>query len=453
MAPSKRPETAPNQPNLKAHSRARVASPVLVSVLSVSIAILFGFFPAVTTALVAFSSSLRTRGQVENIGGWFSATEQRYDRWASAYLATQRATTVHSEDVAATEWPMFGSVFFLLSAEELVRVNSIQLTAELRASLRLAAEVIADEASGTWVKKKWGPHYLDKENVFYRMLVMLGLRAYAGITGDMQYAAIVERHAIGLMQELEAAPYHVLDDYPGECYPTDVVWATAAIGRIETIPKPDRERLARDVTASLMGTLSDRHGLPATLVDSRNGTLRQPARGCAVSGILSFAHELSPEAAEVWYQRYADQYWVENRWRAGFREHAVDSAAQFADVDSGPILFDVGTAASLFGIGAARVAGRFDHAAPLTMEAVAAAWPTPFGMLVPGIMGWAATDSWCLGETAFLFAMTRPNHGVRTTPFAGNPPLSVIGIILLYVALGAALFTREWRFWRSRLRK
>lgn len=47
------------------------------------------------------------------------------------------------------------------------------------------------------------------------------------------------------------------------------------------------------------------------------------------------------------------------------------------------------------------------------MEAIAAAWPTHFGLLVPGLMGWAAVGSSSLGETAFLFAMTRPNQTPR----------------------------------------
>jgi hypothetical protein len=140
---------------------------------------------------------------------------------------------------------------------------------------------------------------------------------------------------------------------------------------------------------------------------------------------------------------------LDNRWVVGFREHPVDAKAAFSDVDSGPILFDIGTVASLFGIGAARSAGRFDHAAPLTMEAIAATWPTPFGLLVPGIMGWAAADSWCMGETALLFAMTRPNrHAAATTTFTRRPPLVVWGFFLFYAALGVGLTLREWSYWR-----
>lgn len=437
-------------PPARVKHRARVAfaARLVRTGIVVGCAVFFGFFPAVTTARVVLSSSLRQRGQIEDLGEWFVATQKRYDRWAENYLSTRRAATVQQEDVAATEWPLFGSVFFILSAEELVHSGELPLTNELRASLMRASSLIADPVSGTWVQQKWGPGYLEKENVFYRMLVMLGLNSYANITGDRQYAALVEKHAIGLRRELASAPYHVLDDYPGECYPSDVLWATAAIARVAAVPQQERDQLSYDVMSTLAGTLSDQDGLPPMLVDSRKGTVTQGARGCSTSGLLSFAYELDPRTAEDWYARYEEHYWESGHFVVGFREHVRGSEKSFSDVDSGPIVFGVGTVASLFGIGAARSAGRYDHAAPLTMEAVAATWPTPFGLLVPGVMGWAATDSWCLGETALLFAMTRPNRSDRSIAFTGSPPLAVRGFIFLYGALGAGLLLREWMFWR-----
>ena len=420
------------------------------SVIVVCCAIIFGFYPALVTARVALSSTLRQQGRIESLGSWFLTTERRYDRWVKDYYAKQHAITVNSQDVAGTEWPMFGSAFFILSAEELLKSKDIELTDHLRASLRSAAQLIADPVSATWVRKKWGPGYLEKENVFYRMLLILGLNAYGTITNDRKYAAIAMNQAQGLSREFNAAQFNVLDDYPGECYPADVLWATAAIARVSDMPRVDRDRLSNVVVATLSGRFSDTYGLPATLVDSRTGHILQGSRGCSTSGLLSFAYELDPRAADGWYASYVEHYWFANRWIAGFREHAAGSQYSFTDVDSGPILFGIGTVASLFGVGAARSAGRYDQAAPLTMQAVAVAWPTPFGLLVPGIMGWAAADGWCFGETAFLFAMTRPNNHGSAVKYSGRPPLVLLGFIILYGAMGAGLILREWVFWRRR---
>jgi hypothetical protein len=428
--------------------RLRLAVRVTATLLVILGAVCLGFFPAVTTARLAFSSSLRQTGQFEELGEWFHATQRRYDRWAASYRSSGYAAKVSSGNVAGTEWPVFGSVFYLLSAEELRKANRIAQTDELRHSLEGAAELVADPMSGSWVRKKWGEAYLEKEDVFYRMLVILGLTAYADMTQDRRYDAMVETQARGLSRELLAAPYHVLDDYPGECYPNDVIWAAAAINRVGALPIAERKELAQRITGSIAEQLSDRHGLPAMLVDAITGEIQQPSRGCSNSGLLGFAWELSPATAANWYSRYVESFWIDNHWLVGFREHPANSPATFADVDSGPILFGVGTVATAFGIGAARAAGRVDHAAPMTMEVLAGTWPTPFGLVVPGIMGWAAADSWVLGETALLFAMTRPNYRGQVTPFTGQPPIVVWGFVLFYVALGTIMVLREWRYWR-----
>jgi hypothetical protein len=109
------------------------------------------------------------------------------------------------------------------------------------------------------------------------------------------------------------------------------------------------------------------------------------------------------------------------------------------DVDSGPVMFGIGSVASAFGIGAAKTAGRIDQAAPLTMEAVAASWPTPFGPLIPGLMGRIAVKSWSLGEVALLFSMTRPTLAAETVPFNGPTP-RIVWILLAVYAGGGVFF-------------
>lgn len=115
------------------------------------------------------------------------------------------------------------------------------------------------------------------------------------------------------------------------------------------------------------------------------------------------------------------------------------------DVDSGPVLFEFGSVASAFGIGAAKAAGRIDHAVVLTLESVAVSWPTPFGFLVPGLMGWLSVDSWSLGETALLFSMTRPVYAAETVPFSGPIPWIVWALMIVYFTIGVFFITMEVR--------
>jgi hypothetical protein len=399
----------------------------------------FFLHPAAETLRAVHSAEIRGSAQPPDLHGDFEAAAARYGSWARRHLESQRAAALDPRDIAGTEWPMFGSVFLLLAAEELER-SGAPVSDTTREALRFAAAVIADPATSTWVQEKWGPAYRERENVFYRMLLLLGLGSYEAQTGDRSHAAILRAQTESLTRELLAAPLHLADDYPGECYPNDVLWAVVALRRAAALgygSREDVERLARELLRVLDGPALAQQGLPAFQVDAATGAPLQPARGSGNSGILSMAAELDAEVASRWYARHAEQYWSEG-WLRGFREMPRGMAGH-GDVDSGPILFGVGSVASGFGIGAARSAGRLDHAVPLAMEAVAASWPTPFGPLIPGAMGWMAADGWCFGELALLFAFTRPTSAAPTVPYEGGVPAAVWLCIAFYLAGAARL--------------
>jgi hypothetical protein len=416
----------------------------------------FFLYPAAATLRAVLSAEILAAAQPPSLRRDFEATAARYASWARGYLSSRRAAALDPGDVARTEWPMFGSVFFLLSAEEMAKRDA-PLSEQARDALRLAADVVADPATATWVQEKWGASYLERDNVFYRMLLLLGLGSYEAQTGDRRHAAILRAQTESLTRELLAAPLHLADDYPGECYPNDVLWAVVALRRATALgygSRDDVERLARELFTVLDGPARAEQGLPAFQVDAASGTPLQPARGSGNSGILSMAAELDQGIASRWYARYAEQYWSEG-WLHGFRE-LPRGMKSHGDVDSGPILFGVGSVASGFGIGAARSVGRLDHAVPLAMEAVAASWPTPFGPLIPDALGWIAADGWCFGKLALLFSFTRPTLATSSVAYEGNVPTLVWLCIAFFLAgatrtgwKGAAAISAACRRWTA----
>jgi hypothetical protein len=103
-----------------------------------------------------------------------------------------------------------------------------------------------------------------------------------------------------LARELLAAPRHLLDDYPGECYPTDILWAVAAIQRAARLENEHHDDLAARLIAVFNGPLLAKEGLPAFQVDAASDRILQHSRGCANSGLLPFAFELDPVIAARW---------------------------------------------------------------------------------------------------------------------------------------------------------
>lgn len=433
--------------------RARLGFDLSVSCLVIVLSLLLFVYPAVIIGLVAADSQLNRTGQCRLVPMWFNSAAGRFLSWANMYLATNYAGSLHHDDIPATEWPMFGAVFFLVTAEDLRSRGSIDTTqGTVREAVEKAAQIVASPVTATWVKTKWGNGYLDRENVFYRMLLVLGLSSYERITGGMQYHALMSRQRATLAEELGQAKLHLRDDYPNECYPADMLWAVAAIQRAARLDRTSHDKLAQSLMAAFDGPLLAPEGLPAFQANSRTGRIVQGARGCGNSGILLFASELDPTISGRWYDAYERNFWKDTGWIAGFTEMPRDWQEDFMDVDSGPVLCGIGSVSSAFGIGAAKTVGRVDRAAPLTTEVVACSWPTPFGFLIPGLMGRLAVKSWSLGEVAILFSMTRPTLAAETVPFKGHTPLIVWVLLAGYAGTGVISVWLEIRSVRRLLR-
>lgn len=425
-----------------------------VSGVVIALSLMLLIYPAITICLVVMDSHLSQTGESRLVPMWFESAAGRYLSWANAYLDTNYAESLNHNDIPATEWPMFGSVFFLVTAEDLQAQGKIDATqGTIREAVEKAAQIVASPVTATWVRTKWGDGYLEKENVFYRMLLILGLSSYERITADRQYRELMSHQRTTLAEELAQAKLHLRDDYPNECYPADMLWAVAAIQRAARLENTRHDELAESLMAAFDGPLKATEGLPAFQADSRSGCILQGARGCGNSGLLLFAAELDPAVAGRWYDAYEERFWKDTGWIAGFTEMPRGSSKEFMDVDSGPVLFEVGSVSSAFGIGAAKTAGRMDRAAPLTMEAVACSWPTPFGWLVPGFMGRLAVKSWSLGEVALLFSMTRPALAAETVPFDGPTPLIVWVLLAAYTGAGLFFIWFEIRSVRRLIRR
>jgi hypothetical protein len=433
---------------------AKLAFHLSVSAVVIGLSFMLFIYPAVTICMLLFDSRLNETGESRLVPAWFNAAAGRYVSWADTYLETNYAGSLYHDDIPATEWPMFGSVFVLVTAEDLQRRGQIDATqGTVREAVEKAAEIVASPVTATWVKTKWGDGYLEKENVFYRMLLIMGLSSYEKITHDGRYHGLMAGQRDALAAELAAAKFHLLNDYPEECYPADMLWAVAAIQRAARLDGRQHDELARGLMTTFDGPLLAPEGLPAFQAHAPSGRIIQGARGCGNSGIIIFAAELDPKIAGRWYDAYEANFWKDTGWIAGFTEMPIGTKRQLADVDSGPVLCEIGSVATAFGIGAAKTAGRIDHAAPLTLEAVACSWPTPFGFLIPGLMGRLAVKSWSLGEVALLFSMTRPTLAARTEPFDGPVPGIVWVMLAVYAGAGTFFIWYEIRGLRRLMAK
>jgi len=374
---------------------------------------------------------------------WHRALSPKYARWAQDRVASGAAGHLTTGNISGTEWPLFGSVFYLWATEAMQEAfeqdSSLSRSAPqeyARDAIAAAAALVADPNHADWVKQHWGEQYLEKENLFYRMLLISALTSYQKLLGETRYESLLRSQVESLAAELDASPHGLLDDYPGQCYPVDIVPAIAAIRRADGVFGTDHSAFAARAIRGFQGSrLDEDTGLPAYVVSSTTGKALDSARGVGLSFMLIWAPELWPETARQWYRTYRDQFWQEDRWLAGFREYPKGTDMGWFtmnDVDAGPVIAGYGMAASAFGVGVVRAMGDVDRARALAAEGLIAAWPLPNGtLLVPRLLS-NFSDAPYLGEAATLFALTRPAVlKVRDSGSVGLPGVVYVGVVFL----------------------
>ena len=379
---------------------------------------------------------------------WHRNISEDFGMWAKQRVASKKALELYTGDISGTEWPMFSAVYFLWATEVLQEQwekgakKTESPVIYSKPAIEAAVALVVDPNNAKWVKDHWGDDYLNNENIFYRMLLISGLTSYQKLLGDEQYKSLLVEQVTSLSGELNDSPFGLLDDYPGQCYPVDVLPAISSIQRAGQLLGIDYSSFVKRSIRAFEGSRLDKlNDLPAYIANSKTGNGYGPARGVGVSYMLIWAPELWSDTSRKWYGQYEAHFWEEGTFVTGFREfqRGVFDTNFYFDVDSGPVVGGIGVAASAFGLGAARVNGRFDHAYPLGAEALVASWPLWDGtLLVPRMLS-NLSDAPYLGETALLFNMTRMPLVVEK--FRGNKrlPLIVYLGLFVYLLLGLVL--------------
>ncbi len=450
------PERVTTPQRETALARAGICRYVNAVIIAVTALYIF-LIPAGTAIHELADQNIRQPGIPQAAWAIHQTLAPAYEKWARARLASKRATQLTTQDISGTEWPLFGTAFYLWGLESLQAawekdhaVSSAAPAVYAKGAIDVAAALITDPAQANWVKIHWGDDYLHKENVFYRMLVIAVLTSHARLTGETQYLPLLKDQVDSLSAELDASPHGLLNDYPGECYPGDVLTAIDMIHRADAVLHTDHSAFVQRAIRAFQGDALDR-GLVVYFADPGSGKPDSPTRGCDNSYVLLSAPDLWPEQAREWYDLYSRNFWQERWTCAGFREFAKGGSDSewYWDVDSGPVWGGFGCAACAFGVGAARVNGHFEQAYPLTAEMLVTSWPLPNGTrLLPRVFSNAA-DAPYLGEAAVLFNLTRmPAPGVTITR-GGSLPGFVLIFLTLQSGMGLLLFLGAWRLMRQ----
>src|ERR1700677_1852758 len=195
---------------------------------------------------------------------WHRHLSKNVAPWAKSTMSSGLGAHVHQYDVEGTEWPAHSAMFYLLATEELQKawekdhsLSAVAPAVYAREAIDASAALLMDPVNATWVRRYWGDDdYLKTEDIFFRMMVVNGLTAHFALTGDRRYAEFLRGQADSLAAELDASPYGLLEDYPGETYPVDIVPTIAAIQRVDRLLGGDHSAMIARAGGLLAGGVS-----------------------------------------------------------------------------------------------------------------------------------------------------------------------------------------------------
>lgn len=383
----------------------------------------------------------------------------RYERWARARVTSGAAGELDLYNVPGTEWPIFGSVYYLWATENLQAAwergegrTAIAPAVYAADTIEACVELIMDPVHHTWVQTHWGTNYMHRENAFFRSLIIAGLTSYENLTGNGRYREVLQDQTDTLTMELDRSRLGVLDDYPGECYPIDILAVWACIRRADVLLGTDHSVAIERARRAFEGDMLDPRGLPPYVIESHSGEHLGPSRGVGNSYVLIFMPELWPDLAPLWYERYETHFWQDRGWAAGFREFPPDepNSEWGYDVDAGPILAGFSPAANAFGLAAAKVNGRLDHAYTLGAQVLAACWPLPGGGMLGTRFLSDPRHAPYLGEACMLFFLSHATPPGTVVREGGRVMPVVFMLYAVYFGGGGLILLAVGLSWRRR---
>ncbi len=418
------------------------------SVVMIVLTIFFLIYPPIRAVLDIRDPALQRPGTPKVAWRLYQNLTPRYATWAKERIGQGHAESLSLTDISGTEWPLFGSLFFLWGVENLQNAwdagdhtSGVEPKVFAKDAIIAASELVIDPRHASWVKKHWGENYLHRENVFYRMLVIGALTSREKLLHDHAHMDLLRDQVETFAAELDGSKTGLLDDYPGQCYPGDVMAAIMCIKRADAVLGTDHSEFINRALRGFIGKQETRHHLPPYSANADTGVPASDSRGCGNSYMTITAPELWPAQAKYWYQVYDASYWQKNLLTVGYREYPrEDKNSDWSmDVDAGPVIAGHGVAANAFGIAAARKNGRFDRAYPLAAELLATVVELPNGALaIPRLLS-NASDAPLLGEAAILWQLSvQPEKGFAVKSGGSIPPY-------VYILLGVLFLLGVWR--------
>jgi hypothetical protein len=181
------------------------------------------------------------------------------------------------------------------------------------------------------------------------------LRAGYAILGGKSVPIVEEYHAQSkvIVEAFDRSPVASVESYPGETWPVDNLAALESLRLHDVLYLTTYGRAGERWAQWMVSHVDSTTGMMNMQI-TREGAVVDGPRGCGLSWTLAFLPNIAPDLARQQYGLYREQWFRHPLGTTGIREFPEGRRGTFMDSDTGPIIFGLGTAATGFGIAAAK---------------------------------------------------------------------------------------------------
>jgi hypothetical protein len=281
------------------------------------------------------------------------------------------------KNIPEAEWPFMCCCYFGYGCVNLAQADSV-MREEALTEIRWIIEALQTPRMSGFVKPHFGEPFSTNSiipSVFvHGHFLNLAMR-YRQATQDVRYDAVIHRVAASLALAFENSPHGILKSYRKMYWVIDNLPALSALARYDQVYQKSlslvRIRFLQSVKSHYLDPLN---GLFCTYIDPDNALCLQGARGISTMYGLHFLKDIDPALATQQYA-LAKRHFLRTAFGLSAVREFPEGVEEWADVDSGPLVFGLGPSASGFAIGAAAVMGDHETAQQLLKASVLIGMP------------------------------------------------------------------------------
>jgi hypothetical protein len=197
-----------------------------------------------------------------------------------------------------------------------------------------------------------------------------------GYAKTLENALKIDCASIAAAYEKSSTPY--LESYHGMAWPSDNIVVIASLRMHDFLYGERYSSVIKKWVVEVKKRLDDKTGMIPYQVDAGTGNCTDGAEANALAVILCYLAELDPEFAAQQYRLYCSQFPVDILGLNLLR-HYPKGKKGFGNIDSGPVLFGIGSAATIVGSAPMRIFKDYERAYRIEHSIDALGFPITLG--------------------------------------------------------------------------